>query len=302
MRRGLGVTGLLDLLIIGSPYSGSTLLANALNGHRLIANAGELSACFPQFELGVQNPFCPLCAAKRQPCKVWTPDFIEGMRLAGPRSARALFRRAVGRSVVVDSSKFPEWLDASWEASILAKTIVVIISRNPFAYHVSNRRRVAAAPGTSAAEWAHCYASALEWVKVHRVGHYLIRYEDFAADPERVLAGLMEHVGLPWDPAMLRFWKDPMHALNGNAGAYMWYPEFTRHAEFERPEDASVAQGYAERVFGGWSDEKWIGALDQHELEMMQAGEIGDRLRQLCAVLGYDVDLLVERAECSVRP
>lgn len=296
------MTGLLDLLIIGSPYSGSTLLANALNGHRLIANAGELSACFPQFELGVQNPFCPLCAARRQPCKVWTPDFIESMRLAGPRRARALFRRAVGRPVVVDSSKFPEWLDVSWEASTLAKTVVVIISRNPFAYHVSNRRRVAAAPGTSAAEWAHCYASALKWVKAHRAGHYLIRYEDFAADPERVLAGLTEHVGLPWDPAMLRFWKNPMHALNGNAGAYMWYPEFERRAEFERPEDASVAQGYAERVFGGWSDEKWIGALDQREIEMMQAGKIGGRLRQLCAVLGYDVDFLVERAECSVRP
>ena len=292
------MSGLFDFLVIGSPYSGSTLLANALNGHRLIANAGELSACFPQFELGVQNPFCPLCAAKGQPCPVWTPGFIEKVRLAGPKRARSLFRRAVGRPVVVDSSKFPEWLDMSWEASALAKTVVVVISRNPFAYHVSNRRRVAAAPRTSAVEWTHCYARALEWIKVHRAAHYLIRYEDFAASPEHILTGLMEYVGLPWDPAMLRFWTEPLHALNGNAGAYMWYPEFARSAEFERPEDASVAQGYAERVFGGWSDEKWIGALDPHELEMMQAGEIGDRLRQLCAVLGYDVGTLVEQAKC----
>ncbi len=294
------MTGLIDLMIIGSPYSGSTLLANALNGHRLIANAGELSACFPQFELGVQTPFCPLCAAKGQPCPVWSPDFIEHVRQAGPTRARALFRRAVGRPVIIDSSKFPEWLDVSWKPSALVRTIVVVISRNPFAYHVSNRRRVEAAPGTSVGQWARCYAGALSWVKKHGTDCHLIRYEDFAADPEHILARLMDYAGLPWDPTMLRFWERPMHALNGNAGAYMWYPEFARNAEFERPEDASVARGYVARAFGGWSDEKWMGALQSHELEMMQAGETGDRLRQLCAVLGYDVGTLVEQAKCSL--
>lgn len=287
----------LDIFIVGSPYSGSTLLANALNGHPAIANAGEISACFPAFPLGVKTPFCPLCAASGLACPVWTPAFIEQVRRAGPKSSRALFRAVSGSPIVVDSSKFPAWLDWAWDESG-TETAVIQIVRNPFAYHVSNRRRVGANARTSAQEWADCYKKALDWVSEHRVLTHVVRYEELASSPATTLQSVATSLGIDWAPGMLRYWEASMHALNGNAGAYMRYPEFARKVEFEKAEDAQVAAAYAMRDFGGWSDSKWHGACTPDEVDLLLTGVAGRLLQELTAGYGYDLDKLVESARC----
>jgi hypothetical protein len=293
-----GLTGPLDLFVVGSPYSGSTLLANALNGHAAIANAGEVSACFPDFPFGVQTPFCPLCGAAARECPVWTPDFIRQVRESGPSSALALFRERVSSPVVVDSSKFPDWLALAWDPANTVPTGVVVISRNPFAYHASNRRRTGASAWTSVQEWVHCYQSAIDWLDEHRVRRHLMTYESAAREPRGALQGVMTAFGLPWDEGMLRFWEKPMHALNGNAGAYMWYPGFARRAEFERPEDVGAADAYVERPFGGWTDDKWHGACTDAEIDSLLTGVPGQVLRRLCGDFGYDLDKLIDLARC----
>lgn len=284
--------GLLDIFVIGSPYSGSTLLANALNGHRLIANAGEMSACFPEFPLGAKTPFCPVCSAAARPCPVWSPEFIDAVRRSGPRESRSLFRKRIHRPVVVDSSKYSDWLEMAWDPEGAAATAVVVVSRNPFAYHASNRRRTGAQAEESAGEWAYCYDRIFRWLEKTGVPGHWLHYDLFAMAPALALSKLLATFGLPWDSGALRFWERSVHALNGNAGAYMWYPEFSGHAEFEKPEDAAVASHYRVRPFGGWADRKWHGALTDEEIRTMLAGEIGEAVRSLCGRMGYDVDVL----------
>jgi hypothetical protein len=302
--------GALDLFVVGSPYSGSTLLANALNGHDLIANAGEVSACFAEFPFGVKTPFCPLCGAAAEPCPVWTPDFIAQVLHAGPSRALALFRQRVGSPVVVDSSKFPDWLALAWNQGgapssvapvVPVPTGVIVIARNPLAYHASNRRRTGASAWTSVKEWVHCYQTALEWLDEHETMRHLMTYESLAQQPEVALKRVVETFGLSWDEHMLHFWNKPMHALNGNAGAYMWYPGFAHRAEFERAEDVGAAAAYVERPFGGWVDDKWYGACTDADIDAMLTGVPGQALRRLCGEFGYDLDQLIDQARCRTR-
>jgi hypothetical protein len=248
-----------NTFIVGTPYSGSTLLANALNAHSAIITAGELSACFPDFPLGVQDPFCPVCAAANQPCPLWTKEFISRVRAIGPRNAIDLIRQVSGSPVVVDASKFPDWLDYVYKDEPVDTPIkIVFILRCPFAFHASNARRADVPAERSANQWLYV-ADAIERVTLRLGADKLnVHYEDFALDPKPILASICHYLGIHDESErMIRFWEFPIHALNGNAGAYIWYETFRENGLFERAEDVLIANEYKAHGFGGWKDDKW---------------------------------------------
>ena len=73
-----------------------------------------------------------------------------------------------------------------------------------------------------------------------RLGHAppVIDADDVLADPEAVLSELCDAVGIPWDPAMLR-WAPGRHETDG-AWAPHWYGAVERSTGFGPPETEAV--------------------------------------------------------------
>jgi Sulfotransferase family len=64
--------------------------------------------------------------------------------------------------------------------------------------------------GAFAAQWRREVAGARRFGREAAAGRYLeVRYEDLVAEPEPTLRALCDFVGLEFDPAMLRYQRDP---------------------------------------------------------------------------------------------
>lgn len=290
----------LDVFILGTAYSGSTLLANALNAHSAVASVGELSACFPEFPLGHREPFCPLCAARQVPCPIWTPAFIEQVRGGTPKQALALCRATMKVPVLLDVSKFPEWLRMTYSAGGgTVPSAAVYISKNPFAYHFSNRLHTGRSPETSAGQWIHGAASTFRVVRETGVPLLTVHYDALAMTPKPVLERICQFLSVQFEESMLHFWESELHALNGNAGAYVWYKEFGEKGQFATPDDRRVAEAYRKRTFGGWSDEKWKHGLSEQETNLIANNTA---VRRFSEWLGYDLDRLAAEARPAPVP
>jgi hypothetical protein len=178
-----------------------------------------------------------------------------------------------------------------------ARVRVLVAVRSPFAFASSFRRRERGAPAWQAANaWRDVLFDALRFLGASGLPHMIVRYEDFATAPEPVLRRVCDFLDLAYDPGMLSFWQTDVHALGGNAGAYVWYQGY-RHAgrdagddDLWTPADAALGERYRARGFGGWSDDKWrdeLSAADRREV--VQTPGLAD----LATLAGYDLQALL---------
>lgn len=280
-----------NVYILGTAYCGSTLLGNALNAHSSVAFAGEVSR-LPAFGVGEAWTVCPLCSAQEIDCPIWTPEFIEQVSEAGPSQALDLFREAAQVPVIVDGSKHVSWLrKVHGHAPVPSNTFVLIAVRSPFAFVNSTQRRDHWQVWFGANVWRDTIFDMLRCVGDLGLPHGIVRYEDFARDPEAGLKRICAWLGLDFEASMLRFWEAPVHGLGGNAGAYVWYDGFRKGGEYANDTDRKVAETYQERTFGGWSDDKWRQQLGPKEIKLILNTP---GLADMCSLVGYDVrELLV---------
>lgn len=279
-----------DVFVVGTAYSGSTLLGNALNGHREIAHAGEISR-LPAFGLGDEVRKCLLCATADRECPIWDTALAGELDAAAPGEALAVLRPRYGVPVLVDGSKHPEWLARCLAApSRLVSPFVVLATRSPFAYADSARRRVGWEPAHAGSVWCEVVTAALALVAHHGLPSMVVRYEDFALRPAMVLARVVDALGLGFDERMLTFWQHDLHCVGGNAGAYVWFDEHRRSGAFATDADAAVGEAYRARRFGGWADEKWR--------EHLAPGDVAavldvPAIHTVATMAGDDLDALV---------
>lgn len=275
-----------NVYILGPAYCGSTLLGNSLNGHSSISYAGEISR-LPPFGKGDPTTECPICCAKAQPCSVWTEDLINRMSDAGPGKSLDLYREVTGSPVIVDGSKHPDWFREVHAHNGLSENCVAIVSvRNPLAFASSAIRRDGYPAWQCANIWRDTMFDIIRSLSVTGVPYIVVRYEDFAYSPEKKLRQICDFLGLEFDPGMLEFWKFPIHAIGGNAGAYVWYEVFRERGKYTLDEDRVVAEMYAQRDFGGWHDTKWKEMLSPNEISLMLSmpGFV-----DMCSMMGYHI-------------
>jgi hypothetical protein len=283
---------LVDVQLVGTAYSGSTLLGNALNAHEAIAHVGEVSS-LPAFGIGPPERACHLCAATGRDCPVWTPETIALLAERGPVAAADVLREATAAPVIVDSSKWVPWLHATGpEERLERRRVVVILTvRSPLAFVESVHRRDGAEVWLAANLWRDTMFDALRSVGRMSLPTMVIRYEDLALEPEPTLTRVCRALGLEFDPCMLEFWNIPVHALGGNAGAFVWYPGYRHRGRSAdkgtwREEDAAIADAYRERGFGGWVDDKWRTMLGEDARRAVLATPM---LADLATLVGYHV-------------
>lgn len=198
--------------IVGCPRSGTTMVQQALNRHSAIVVPPETKFFFSFFGHSRERQ---LRHIKRldEDLKINLPVPAARVRSAadGRRfyetMARQYVRRVKKRGAVYFGEKTPEHtghLSRIRQMFPRAKILVLVRDGRDVALSLSK------VPWMS----SDLYVNFLVWLYYHRAvqaarAHagsdlYFARYEDIVADPERELGGILQFLGLPYEPAVAR--------------------------------------------------------------------------------------------------
>ncbi|WP_293354430.1 tetratricopeptide repeat-containing sulfotransferase family protein [Phenylobacterium sp.] len=236
-RAGQGAPRPDPIFIVGLPRSGSTLVEQILASHSLVEGTQELD-------------YMPAIAARlaggaRRPSEGAYPDVLAALSPAELASlgeeylARAATHRKLGRPFFID--KLPNnFAHAGLIHLILPNAKIVDVRRHPLGCCLSGFKQHFAAgqPFTyDLADIGRYYADYVELMahfdaalpgRIHRV-----LYERLVADPEGETRALLQHCGLDFEPACLRFYEN-RRAVRTASSEQVRQPIFTDAADHWR--------------------------------------------------------------------
>lgn len=214
----------LDVYIVAKAYSGSTLLGRDLNNHSKIFYAGELGripAYRKQYQYYEHDAGCMNCLIDSTECKVFSKSNIKKIGNKNPRQANELLRKITKKQVVVDGSKYVNWLNINCkDPKYLESTRVIILVKNPIDYLYSCTLRGIGPVWAEANAWRDTYFDAIRTVNRLGLTSLVVRFEDYQNNPETVLRQLCSYLRVEYQSSMLKSSSNPLHAIGGNPGAY----------------------------------------------------------------------------------
>ncbi len=198
-------SALRPVFILGMPRSGSTLLEQMLLAHGDFASGGELK----HLKAVIQSHLVRDRGTIGRAAGVWTgQDF----RAAASDYIGRLAGHGYGKSLVID--KMPgNFAFIGLIAALFPNAIILHTIRHPLAVmwsaystHFADGLHYTYEIGTLARFHSRYRQVMGHWEQVLPRGRIIpVVYEKLVAEPELVLRGLMERLGLPWRPTMLEF-------------------------------------------------------------------------------------------------
>jgi hypothetical protein len=257
------------------------------------------------------DPTCHYCELNDQSCPLWTEERLRAARSLSPGKLLPFFAEELGGAAVVDGSKHPHWLRAvlADQPHDRAALVVFLTARSPFAFCDSYRFRTGCPIWEAANVWRDVYYDSQRMLNRARLPHLVVRYEDFALDPEPVLRSACALLGVDYEPQMRFFHGQPGHDIGGNysaravaAGAPGEFSsnEFRNRLPGGLAPFMEAAESYWGRPFGGWVDDKWQRSMTEDDIEfVLQTPGLAD----VANLLGYELsrDVLAwERRRAAV--
>lgn len=125
-------------------------------------------------------------------------------------------RKAHGTPIIVDSTKDPGTFKNVWIEAGERDMRFILLVRDGRAVTASRMRRDGFSMKRCAEVWRteHLKRIAAQFT-ARRAPRRIVHYEDLATDPEKVLRGLCDWLGLDFEPAMLEF-RENRHNVGGN--------------------------------------------------------------------------------------
>lgn len=225
-----------DVFIVGTMYSGSTYLGGLLAANLDAAYAGEM-AHLPKFmedyRLYDERIGCLICSAEDRECPVWSPGVIAAAENAGPGGSMEVLRQRTGKQLVVDGSKFPEWLRLATNdaAASTGSPTVVLAVRSPLRYSLSAAGATGEAVWVAAQWWRDTYTDALRTVSRRGLPMVVVRNEDVRANPQRVVASVAGLVGHPVPTEVVP--AESTHSIAGNLWVQKGYSHQTAELHYK---------------------------------------------------------------------
>lgn len=231
-------------LLLGSPFSGSSLLGQSLNDIQGIAYAGEIDNmhrfAFPLHrESNHYRSRCAICMTHDPyDCPIYPPD---PPPLGDPDTVtlddylEVLSR--FNQPFVVDGSKNVDWLWYLHARGLLdvLPTRVILVARSVWAFVASQFRAGNTNPYQSAEGWRNIYRHALRTVSLLAPPSLLIRHEEFVANTDKWLSRAAWFVS---DRPHNILDPKPLHCIGGNPSAYTIREEFDKQSYLRTmPED-----------------------------------------------------------------
>jgi hypothetical protein len=286
--------------ILGTSFSGSTLLNLMLGAHPSIYAGGELSALI----LNKDDPAVASCTACGTACRYWTAQERSAITKAN------LYRNVVrifGKPIIVDSSKSIDWFSEVLASSEHAGCVphYVLMVKHPIRYLASCTANMTGDHSHSrltgffkkrarqqereeflteqidvlAAFYDGFFAAFGK--KIGRATFHLVHYERLVAAPRTILVPLLRSLSLDHSPGMDDFFRAEFHQIGGNAGPlYQAGHGWPVGHEPARHRKAFYEAGAALRI-----DDKYRQCFTDEELARLKGNGV---LRRLCDNLGYD--------------
>jgi len=215
----------LDCYIVGTSYTGSTILGSALNCHSQIAYIGEL-ARIPDYQKAYTRykytAGCMQCLIEGNDCSLFSSKKLALLGTKTPSESIAYLRKQIRKPIVVDGSKYVDWLRISCKNHKRIQDVrVVILVKSPQDYLKSCLARDIEPLWAEANAWRDTYFDAIRTVNRLGLSSLVVRYEDYMRDPERVLQQICSYMGVSFEKQMLEPHNTKLHAIGGNPGAYV---------------------------------------------------------------------------------
>ncbi len=294
--------------ILGTPFCGSTVFGQALGVSPAVSYLGEVDRLvqFPGTMFAEEpEPTCHHCELLGQPCPVWTEERVAAARALPYGRLMDFFESEIDGSVMLDGSKHPHWLRSVMDDEPVDRdrTVAFVAVRSPFAFCNSYQFRTGCPTWQAANVWRDVYYDAIRLVTRAGLPFMVVRYEDFALDPEPELRSACTLLGVPYDAAMPYFQKRPTHDVGGNYSVFAAPREpadqFSSDAFrdrlpeplAERVEQDQAYWDYWGKPFGGWVDDKWQRSLTAADVEqVLQTPGLAD----VANLLGYQLTAEVQ--------
>ncbi len=218
-----------DVFLLGSAYCGSTHLGGLLEANLDATYAGEvahLPAFVDRYRLFDVPLGCLRCSADDASCPRWSPEVVSAVTEAGPVGFSSVLRSREPSALVVDGSKWPEWLRQSLRdrPTDLPTPVAVVAARSPFGYALSARGASGEPVHVVASWWRDVYIDTLRTLALFGVPFVVVRNEDVRRDPARALAQVARLAGQPEPTGPLRPAR-PTHSIGGNVYVQHGYRE-----------------------------------------------------------------------------
>jgi tetratricopeptide (TPR) repeat protein len=220
-RSGWGVSRADPIFVVGLPRSGSTLVEQILASHPAIEGTHEL-ADLPILAAGMRGYPESLASLSRETCAKLGAEYLR----------RTAACRNLGRPHFIDKTP-RNFLHIGLIQLILPKARIVDVRRHPLACGLSVFKQHFGHGFASAFDLDHIgryYADYVDLMahfdealpgRVHR-----LIYERLVADIETEVRRLLDYLGLPFDPACLRFF-DNRRAVDTPSSEQVRQPIFT---------------------------------------------------------------------------
>lgn len=253
----------LAITLCGAGHSGSTLLGLVLGSHSRVFYAGEAKKSL--FLADESKPrrkrVCKICGER---CPIWSrfapePDLYEALA------------RLTAREVIVDSTKDVAWIRAQCErleAAGVHQRLVFLVRDGRAVVNSRLRKDPSRDPAELVDAWVAQIEATRALVEERGERAITVRYEELATDPERIVRRICSHVGLPFEPEMLRYETKVHHPLGGNTGTQSLV---VRPPGVERDVPAR-SRSFYEPLRGGFHlDLRWREELPAEALAVFEA-------------------------------
>lgn len=214
----------LDVYIVAKAYSGSTILGRDLNNHSKIFYAGELgriSDYRKKYDYYEYDAGCMNCHINGTDCKIFSNGNLKKIGKKHPRQANEYLRTITKKPIIVDGSKYVQWLNINCEDSkYLENTRVIILVKSPLEYLYSCAVRDVGPIWQEANAWRDTYIDAIRTVNRLGLNSMVVRFDNYQRNPQTTLRQICSYVGVEYQPSIVRSSNNPLHAIGGNPGAY----------------------------------------------------------------------------------
>ena len=264
-----------SLFICGAGHSGSTLLGMVLGGAPGAFYAGE--AAKVRYLHDASKPLrkraCKICG---EDCPVWG-----GFHPDPHAPLHAQIADRTGATLVIDSTKRPDWIEArAGEARAAGGAAGLIFLKRDGRAVINSRIRKYPGrdPAAQIGQWIDQMAQAEALFARFEGPKLAVRYEAFATDPEAEVRRICAALGLAFDPSMLDYEARAHHPLGGNSGTQF---VAARAASPAVELGASRRAYYAGHPGGIRLDQRWTQDLSRAHRALFEtlAGEINAAYR-----------------------